>query len=684
MVEVLLFKPKSTRDAEANLRDFIKFAKDKLTTFGADVDFEADEWDVTERASLKARNTSLRLRFSGFPSGQGQKDGAPMPEPFKSFAKAYLMNYHALSQAKVDSHLIAALRALAQALQEVLAVPSPALATLHHFQRASQILTERYKQPHSSNIRLEGISEFLANNGLVSVPIVWRNSTKKPLSTTSRVGPAFDARRNARLPSAEALGAIAEIFRVAKDPSDVFVTSACAILSSAPSRINEMLHLPANCAAHTTDVEGKAVFGLRWRPSKGGTALVKWVVPSMAGVAQEAVANLRKLSKEARAVASWYEKNPGKLYLPKRLEHLRSKPRLTNREVSEIVFRDPVNNIKPEQRGAKWCATQKIKSYWEGGNPSQGGCNTVAFADVERAVLAMLPPGFPIANEETGLRYSKALCLVLRSEVTSRHATYRCAIVLVDSGVVQTRLVGTKTVKTIFEKFGYKDANGMPLRLTTHQFRHYLNTLAQMGGLSQLDIAKWSGRAKVAQNAVYDHQSDRDVLAMVRAAIGNENKMFGPLAHTPKNTLITRDQFATLKVLTAHTTDFGYCIHDFSMLPCQIHRDCINCDEHVCVKGDQVREQAIRFHRNETTALLASAKEAHAEDEFGANRWVEHQSMTLQRLNQLCDILDDPKVPDGAIIQPAGVIPASRLEQARQQLEQRNLQIAGPDSTNNQ
>ncbi|MGZ9129871.1 MAG: integrase, partial [Candidatus Binatia bacterium] len=250
---------------------------------------------------------------------------------------------------------------------------------------------------------------------------------------------------------------------------------------------------------------------------------------------------------------------------------------------------------------------------------------------------------------------------------------------------VRVRLVGTPNLKTIFEKFGYEAADKRPLRLTTHQFRHYLNTLAQMGGLSQLDIAKWSGRAKVAQNAAYDHQSDRDVLAMVRAAIGDENKMFGPLAHTPKHTLITRDQFAALKVLTAHTTDFGYCIHDFSMLPCQIHRDCLNCDEHLCVKGDEVRGRAIRLHRSETTALLASARKALGEDEFGANRWVEHQSLTLQRLDQLCAILDDPAVPDGAIIQPAGVISASRLDRARQQREYSRLKIAAsPDSTENQ
>jgi hypothetical protein len=679
MADVLLFKPKSERDAEANLCDLIAFAKNELTTFGADLDFESDDWDVTAHANLKGRNTRLCLRFTDFPSSRGMKDGTPMPEPFKSFAKAYLRNFHALSQANVDSHLIAALRALAQALQENFPVPTPTLATLHHFRRASQILVERYKHPDAPNIRLERISEFLAKNGLVVTPIVWRKPTSRVLPTTSRVGPEFDARRNARLPSPEALSAIAEIFHVAKDPSDIFVTSACAILSSAPSRANEMLHLPENCEVHATDSEGQAVYGLRWRPSKGGEAMVKWVVHSMASVAQEAVANLRKLSEEARSVALWYEKNPNKLFLPKHLEHFRSKPRLTYEEVGEIVFRDTTSN-RPKQAGTKWCETYNIESSWD----ANGRYKTVAFSDVERAVLALLPLEFPIANEETGLHYSDALCLVLRNELSSCHATYRGVVVLADYSVMQSRLVGTKTVQTVFEKFGYKDANGTPLRLTTHQFRHYLNTLAQMGGLSQLDIAKWSGRAKVAQNAVYDHQSDRDVLAMVRAAIGDGAKMFGPLAHTPKNTLITRDQFSTLKVLTAHTTDFGYCIHDFSMLPCQIHRDCLNCDEHVCVKGDQVRERAIRLHRSETTALLATAKEALAEDEFGANRWVEHQSLTLQRLSQLCTLLDDPSVPDGAIIQPAGVTSASRLEQARQQVEQTRPRIASPDSTESQ
>lgn len=38
--------------------------------------------------------------------------------------------------------------------------------------------------------------------------------------------------------------------------------------------------------------------------------------------------------------------------------------------------------------------------------------------------------------------------------------------------------------------------------------------------------------------------------------------------------------------------------------------------------------------------------------------------MTLRRMDQLCEILDDPRVPMGAVIQPSGVVPASRIEQA--------------------
>ena len=45
------------------------------------------------------------------------------------------------------------------------------------------------------------------------------------------------------------------------------------------------------------------------------------------------------------------------------------------------------------------------------------------------------------------------------------------------------RLISAQKDKvSIFERFGYVEKDGAPIRVRTHQLRHYLNTLAQAGG----------------------------------------------------------------------------------------------------------------------------------------------------------------------------------------------------------
>jgi hypothetical protein len=48
--------------------------------------------------------------------------------------------------------------------------------------------------------------------------------------------------------------------------------------------------------------------------------------------------------------------------------------------------------------------------------------------------------------------------------------------------------------KNIFSRYGYYDDEGKPLLIRSHQPRHLLNTIAHYGEMSELDIAKWSGR----------------------------------------------------------------------------------------------------------------------------------------------------------------------------------------------
>ncbi len=122
-------------------------------------------------------------------------------------------------------------------------------------------------------------------------------------------------------------------------------------------------------------------------------------------------------------------------------------------------------------------------------------------ADLHTALLGQLPRDFPWADQARGLKYSEALCVTQRNQLHESRATYRSVIELMNHGHVADGLGGRSVygVRSIFERHSFTEHDGSALRVTTHQFRHYLNTVAQAGGLSQLDIAKWSGRKDVRQ-----------------------------------------------------------------------------------------------------------------------------------------------------------------------------------------
>jgi hypothetical protein len=100
----------------------------------------------------------------------------------------------------------------------------------------------------------------------------------------------------------------------------------------------------------------------------------------------------------------------------------------------------------------------------------------------------------------------------------------------------------------------------------------------------------------------------------------------------------------------AHVTEFGFCVHDYSMVPCQRHRDCLNCTEQVCVKGDAEKLERLKLQRLGIHLQLEKAKTASADGMYGADRWTQHQRKTLERADALIDMLESPQTPEGAVI----------------------------------
>lgn len=655
--EIRVFTPKANLDASENLAAFVTMCKTQLTVFGADLPFEDMAWNVTDTVQLKGHGRKrVRILFSTQETVD-DKNPTQMAEPFLSFAKAYTRYMQGMRPTKNPAFRVAALRALDASLRQG-GYSNPIKVDGDTFNRAARIIAERLSKATAYRVgaQLEVIAEFMSQHHLTVVPLSWRSFIKRPIDTV-RVGQEFDKRRTEKMPSPSALEALPKAFHIATQTKDVLYSSIAAILCSAPDRINEVLLLAERCEVHDKTSAGKEAYGLRWWPAKGADPMVKWIIPTMVSVVVEAIAKIRSLTEEARRIARWYESNPKKLYLPPEIEHFRTKDLLTMDDLCEVLFVDAEGRTMARQ----WCTQNAVSLV------KRGRLLKVCFTDVERAVVAGLPTGFPMLNAESQLKYSEALIVVRRNELHPAKATYRCIIDAVSINQVNTGL-GSRSqhgFESMFDRLGFSEPDGSSIRVTTHQFRHYLNTLAQAGGMGQLDIAKWSGRIDVRQNEAYDHVSADQMVAKIRQSIGNESQMFGPLAKLPKNIPISRDEFARLKIPTAHTTDFGFCVHDYTMMPCEQHADCINCSEHVCVKGDERKAEMVKRRLAEARELLARAKAATSEGYYGADRWMEHHQKTVGRLTQLVEILDNPSIPAGSVIQLADVPVVLRgIEQA--------------------
>lgn len=655
MSDVILFKPRRELSAQENLSAFIAFARDELNIFGADLPFDEMSWDVTRYIPLKAKSSALRAVFSSWKT-VNDRIPSPMPVEFGPFAKAYFRYQHGLRPTKSIGMRIAALRALGAALMEH-GASNPVSTDTSILNRAAQLIGQKFSKDvaYKTAAQLEMVAELMDLNRLAAVSLTWRNPLPREKDMSGRVGDEFEAKRQEKLPSPFALDTLARAFRAATEPTELVVTSVAALMCSAPDRVNEVLGLRENCEVTRERKGNEPAFGLRFWPSKGADPMVKWLVPSMSTVAQEAISRLRAQSEAAREVARWYEKNPRAMYLPEHLSYLRGQL-LPLAELNEVLFID--GNPKS---ASGWCKTHRVAAQ------SVKGRTFVDFAEVEAVILGMLPMHFPYMDNETGLLFSEALCIARRNEHHRDKSTYRGVIEAIDQGFIATGL-GNRSehgFASVFDTLGLFDEDGSPISIRSHQFRHYLNTLAHGGGMSELDIAKWSGRKDIRQNAAYNHVSDRDVQARLTEL--RESALpatAGPTTKEVRISILPREKMKELNLQAGHTTDFGYCSHDFAMSPCQIHMDCINCNEQICVKGDRQGELNARATREETSELLAAARAADADGVYGASQWVKHQELTLERVRQLIGILDNPAVPVGAIIQLTHIRPASRLHQA--------------------
>jgi len=674
MGEVFLFTPAKELDASENLTHFIKFCREKLTHFGRELIWEAEEWDLTDFADKNGSQDKEILRWTNFDSARSLRGGLLL-QPFLDFARAYIRYQHGFRKLKNSyGGRLTALRALERALVSQTGAAHPKMITASVFADATELIKTRYAK--SAHVvlcsQLELIASLLAELRLTSAPLFWKNPFPANPEYRYRTGMRLKTLSEA-LPSEMAIDAITSIFATSNSAPDVITSSLAAILMSQSGRIDEVLALPANCE-EGIDRKGKinhASYRLRWYGAKKFGWTTKEIPSVMVDVVHSAVTKLKSLGEEGRAMAAWYEneKNHGKIYLPKDLEELRGKD-LSEAEMAQILG---------NKRAEFW--RKKVEKYQiEGAAYSKGEASTLyRFASFEKLVLRMLPRNLSVLHKGMGLKFSEALFVFPKGIMGLNQGTSRCMFEVISKGQISKQLgggmaAGSET-NSIFSRNGFTEdgPEHRPIKVETHSFRRWYDTMMERNGFTELEIALNAGRANINHNSAYKYVPIEEYFQQIANQLHGTRR---PEVNTPV-TLEDAKMLLKSDLTAVHYTEFGFCVHDFAARPCEKLVDCINCYDQICVKGftDEDRLRASHCHNG---FLLDRAKQAVDEEYYGADAWVMHQETTVAKQANLIECLEHPDCKNGEVFRLSAEGTYSKIGTTmdqRRRLDDRESQI---------
>jgi hypothetical protein len=634
MADIFQFKPKLSLTAVQNLEAFIHKCRDELIVFGADLNWSAWRWEGVAVFSKLGTNSRTK------------DDADRLDDNFTDFAKAYF-RYQQGHKPTGTKNELKALKAIEAALLQVQGLADISKISVTVLDEAAIVARDHYSKGAAFQCgrELERLAKFVAKKKLVKSNIQgWVNPNKRP-PDNNKTGKKGKQDREKKLPNETALNALAEIFANGPtDPRDIFTSSAFALLMSAPSRITEVLALPVDCEVTEVDKDGEERYGWRFFAGKGYEGDIKWIPTTMVEVAKTAIRRIVPLTEESRKLSRWIEENSTKFYRHPGCPEVFENAPLTMKQACQA--------LGLAHRNRKNC----VSSLRDRKLVAEDGVHTLR--SLWQHVMGRLPKGFPWFDEDKGIKFSNALFCMNKNQL---HGTRPCLPVelwkptnnVFNNDLSPRDSLDTDCHQSIFDRYSYRSGDGQRLKLTSHQARHLLNTIAQRGGLSNLEIAKWSGRADVKQNRTYNHMSEYELVSMAES-MDTSKALFGPVGEVNRYLPVTTQEFNSLELGAVHVTEYGYCVHDYTMSPCERYRDCVNCTEQVCVKGSSEKLERIKQRLVKSERIYALAKKGIEEGSAGADRWYQYHEKTVVRLRELVAILENPAIEDGAQIKLRG------------------------------
>ncbi len=640
---------------EQRLKEIIEQAKELRTYPG--VNWDDPAWDITECENSRAHRKSRFTLYFTRQREQRREAREPFAQPFADFAKAIVRMRVSRRDIKYSGQerMTGALRVLYEVLLRT-GSRDPTKLTRQHFHQAIIDSQQSYGTASAYNLSTAicEIAEFLDHHRISRARLNFKNPLRYP-GKGDRLDPESQARGLRKLPSPSVLETLADISNQPRDDSERILLRIIDLLVTGGFRIGEGLTIPLDCwvEEQALDQNGKPRVnpqsrapikrcGIRYWPEKGAEPIVKWLPDTAVPLGKRAVDDLTQLCAQARAVAAELERHPDRVPIPGAvpsnqlvdLKQLASLLGLSGKAPTWYF----VTNLGVAPAGTKREEGHQNDSY------------LYRIGDIEKALLRRRK-SLVVLSKPNGAKQmlSESLCVMFRNQFHASFATLTFLAELVGFSQIAEALGKRPDASSVFSRRGITESDGSPMHVNTHAFRHWLNTLADRGGLTDIELARWMGRRDLGQNEAYKHGTVAQRVAWTQEMI-REGRLHGPVAETYRTMRdpIEKERFLETFVDVAHFTPFGVCTHDFALEPCKYHLNCLSgCSEYLRTKGDQEERKRIIEVRDFHLVQLESYKKAVRAETFGASNWARHAERIVAGANAALAIDDDEATENG-------------------------------------
>ena len=687
---IFVFTPKHETEFGKNIEDFISQVE-AVSNPNAKMDYSSYYWVGLGNFTKMGVNSRKKDKSTW------------LDDSIISFAKAYIKYQVIKSSSSMYAHFYA-IRALEAAVtkygeQVVISKLLP-----RDFDQAVQEANATMEEgaAYQAGMNLNFMRKFLIDHKMIK-PFEWKNPLSKPKDRKNLTGDAGQEYRESKMPDENAIMAIAAIFSKKESEltlRDVFTASTFSLMMSAPERGSEPLYLRADClevhvvkmsrddikrdsdkalqqsdgtelwlAEDDNEQTVQEQIGIRWFSGKGYGYETKWVPDVMNPVIKAAIKRLEKQSKQAREFAKMLEES-GDFPRHPLCPRVGEDQLLTK---GQAVAALGLDTSQLTRKQATTSGNQILRK-----NDIERADYVVTLRDLNKIVRKRLPEGWPYIPFKKGkvkLKWSEALYAGFANQFSASKGTIYTELWIpnittlnedLKPSIKQNRSTGEIAAGnlSIFARHGYKG-----LELRSHQPRHLLDTMASVNGMSDTLRSKWAGRADPKHNRYYDHTDEQEY---------NHDW----LEHESKDELVNNDVRDLFKVqiakgnmrslqehntrasLAVHITEYGECKHSYIDEPCMQHRDCLNCNELVCTKGNDDRLKRIQEKLKKERLLLRGDEKAVNDGVKGAVQWYQRRLTTIKRCESLIAWLTSDDVKDGDMIKLADAENVTHLDRA--------------------